>query len=470
MAHDPTDRQEKATSAMWGGRFEKGPAQAMEEFNTSIEEDKRLAMQDIDGSLAHAAMLGEQGILTADEAAAIAKGLEVVRKEILGGKFKWDIALEDVHMNVESRLREIVGEAAGKLHTGRSRNDQVATDIRLYTRTQLDRIITQLTELQKAYLHQAKGHEETIMPGFTHLQIAQPISYAFYCLAYVEMFERDKSRLAHARHLMNESPLGSAALAGTPHPIDRLSTAKGLRFERPCRNALDAVSARDFALDAVAAASLCATHISRYAEEIVIYATPQFGYLKVGDDYSTGSSIMPQKRNPDAAELLRAKVGAIAGAFTALTLCTKGLPLAYSKDLQDTKKPLMEALNELEQSLDILTRMINSTVPVPEAMARDAARGFSTATDLADQLAMAGVPFREAHHIVGGLVAHCEQAGIMLHETPLEEAKKISPHITQDMLSGLSPLASIRAKKSDGSTNPDAVKRQRQFWEKELGK
>ncbi len=455
-------------STMWGGRFAEGPAEAMERFNACLDDDKRLATEDIDGSIAHARMLGAQGILTAEEAERLVQGLEQVRGEIDGGTFEWSEALEDVHMNVESRLRAVIGDVAGKLHTGRSRNDQVATDLRLYTRRRLGELQTLLRGVQQAFLAQAQGHEETVMPGFTHLQIAQPISYAFYCLAYVEMFERDRLRLQSVAERLNESPLGAAALAGTPHPIDRQSTAKELGFDHPARNALDAVSARDFALDAASAASICATHISRFAEEVVIYATPQFCYLKVGDAYSTGSSIMPQKRNPDAAELLRAKVGKISGALTTLTLATKGLPLAYSKDLQETKGPLMEALEELATSLDILGRMIGTIVPNAEAMASDAGEGFSTATDLADRLAMDGTPFREAHHIVGALVAHAEQAGAKLHEVPLKEAQKISPKITQEMLDGLTPLASLRAKQSEGSTGPDAVRAQLQFWEKQL--
>lgn len=460
---------QKDQNAMWGGRFSEGPAEAMQRFNACLDEDKRLAMEDIDGSLAHAAMLGQQGILTAQEADAIAKGLETIRAEIIDGSFSWSEALEDVHMNVESRLRDLIGDAAGKLHTGRSRNDQVATDTKLYTRRRLDGLAQRLEDVQRAFLAQAKGNEATLMPGFTHLQIAQPISYGFYCLAYVEMFERDRQRILNARTVLNECPLGAAALAGTPHPIDRHTTAQALGFAHPARNALDAVSSRDFALEAVSAATICATHISRYAEEVVIYAAPQFGYFKVGDTYSTGSSIMPQKRNPDAAELLRAQVAPIAGAFSALTLATKGLPLAYAKDLQEVKKPLMEALDTLDIALDILARMILSTSVMPDAMARDADRGFSTATDLADQLAKAGTPFREAHHIVGALVAYAEDHNLTLAAIPLAAAQKVSDQITQVMLDGLTPAASIAAKQSEGSTNPEDVKQQIAYWDKRLG-
>lgn len=460
--------EKKTTSTMWGGRFQDGPSEAMQRFNACLDDDRRLAMEDIDGSIAHARMLGTTGIITAAEADQLIDGLEQVRRDIQDGNFTWDDALEDVHMNVEHHLRQKVGDVAGKLHTGRSRNDQVATDIRLYTRKWLGLLDTRLADLQRAFLGQARGNEEILMPGFTHLQIAQPISYAFYCMAYVEMFGRDRERLARARDLLNESPLGAAALAGTPHPINRRETAKELGFSHPARNALDAASSRDFALDVVGAASICATHISRYAEEVVLYATPQFGYVNVGDGYSTGSSIMPQKRNPDAAELLRAQVGKIAGAWTQLILTTKGLPLAYSKDLQETKRPLMDSLESLETALHILADMVRVMTIDPEAMARDAAKGFSTATDLADQLAKTGVPFREAHHIVGALVAHCEKAGLYLHEANLADAQQISPHITQAMLDGLTPLASIRAKQSEGSTHPDEVTRQISYWQARL--
>lgn len=463
-----TDDKTQKVSAMWGGRFDEGPTEAMLRFNTSIEEDKRLAMEDIDGSIAHASMLGETGILSDKETATLVDGLNQIRTEIKTGAFQWSLALEDVHMNVESRLREIVGEVAGKLHTGRSRNDQVATDFRLYTRRALDELDHILLRVQRAFLKQADGHEKTVMPGFTHLQIAQPISYGFYCLAYVEMFSRDRDRLRDARARLNESPLGAAALAGTPHPINRQTTAKALEFSRPCRNALDAVSARDFALEVTAALSICATHISRYAEEVVIYATPQFGYLKVSDAYSTGSSIMPQKRNPDAAELLRAKAGSVTGAYAALALTCKGLPLAYSKDLQDTKKPVIEALDTMGMALDILAKMVETTTPDPEAMGRDAGKGFATATDLADMLAMDGVAFRDAHHIVGALVAHAEERGITLAEIQIADAQKISPKITQSMLDRLTPTASLTAKRSEGSTHPDDVIAQIAWWHAHL--
>ncbi|WP_031554468.1 argininosuccinate lyase [Parvularcula oceani] len=452
------------TNAMWGGRFRAGPAEAMTRFNACLEDDKRLALEDIAGSIAHARMLARQDMLSGDEADQIVDGLARVREEIVSESFVWSEALEDVHMNVESRLRELIGDVAGKLHTGRSRNDQVATDMRLWTRAALDRISGALRDAQAAFLSQAEGHEESVMPGFTHLQIAQPISYAQWCLAYVEMLGRDGGRIADARARLNESPLGAAALAGTPHPIDRPSTAEALHFERPMRNSLDAVSARDFALEAVGAASICAGHLSRLAEELVIFATPQFGYLRMSDEYSTGSSIMPQKRNPDAAELLRSKVGAIGGALVALTMQTKGLPLAYSKDLQETKRPLMDALDSLEECLEITAGMIRTMTPNPEAMARDAGEGFATATDVADMLAARGMPFRDAHHVVGALVAACEERGCKLHELPLNDAQGISPAITQDMLDSLTPLESLKRRTSEGGTSPGSVRGQIEYW------
>jgi argininosuccinate lyase len=454
---------------MWGGRFRAGPAGAMERFNECLEDDKRLALEDVAGSIAHAEMLGLQGIIDRDEAERIVEGLALIREEVVSGAFAWKPALEDVHMNVEARLRELIGEAAGKLHTGRSRNDQVATDLRLWTRASLHRCEAAAKNLQRALLGQAQGHEESVMPGFTHLQIAQPITYAHWCLAYVEMLGRDAGRLSDACARANESPLGAAALAGTPHPIDREETARSLRFDRPMRNSLDAVSSRDFALEAVAAASICAGHLSRLAEELVLFATPQFGYVKQSERYSTGSSIMPQKRNPDAAELLRAKVGGIAGALVALTVQTKGLPLAYSKDLQETKRPLMDALDTLEECLEIAAGMVREMAPDTAAMARDAGRGFAVATDLADMLAAKGMPFREAHHATGRLVAACEEAGCALPDLPLETARVVSPMVTQEMLSALTPLGSVRRRTSEGGTGPESVRVQMAWWAERLG-
>jgi argininosuccinate lyase len=454
---------------MWGGRFAEGPAEAMQRFNACLDDDRKMAMEDIDGSVAHARMLGAVGLIGPEDIDAIVAGLEQIRQEIIDGAFIWDEALEDVHMNVEHRLKAIVGEAAGRLHTARSRNDQVATDMRLWTRKALGRLADGCRDLQVALLEQAQGHEKTAMPGFTHLQIAQPISYAQYCLAYIEMLARDRSRFADAAKRLNECPLGAAALAGTAHPIDRQQTAAALGFDRPARNSLDAVSSRDFVLEALAAATICAGTLSRLAEEIVIFATPQFGYLRVADQYSTGSSIMPQKRNPDAAELLRAKVGKVAGALTATLLATKGLPLAYSKDLQETKGPLFEALETLEGSLDIATRMVASIEPRTDNMARDAAAGFATATDIADRLAARGVPFREAHHIVGRLVAECEARGLTLDTLPAKVARTISPELTPDILADLDAVSSLCRKTSEGGTAPGPVLVQIDHWRAELG-
>ena len=461
--------ESKAANTMWGGRFRAGPAEAMERFNACLDDDKRLAMEDIAGSIAHARMLSARDIVSDDEADALIEGLAQVREEIVAETFVWRPALEDVHMNVESRLREIVGDVAGKLHTGRSRNDQVATDMRLWTRAALHRCEAAAEDCQRAFLAQADGHEETVMPGFTHLQIAQPISYAHWCLAYVEMLGRDAGRLADACGRTNESPLGAAALAGTPHPIDRQATSDALRFDRPMRNSLDAVSARDFALEAVGAAAICAVHLSRLAEELVIFATPQFGYVKQSDAYSTGSSIMPQKRNPDAAELLRAKVGAILGAQVATMVQVKGLPLAYSKDLQETKRPLMDALDSLEECLEIAAGIVRTMTPNPDAMARDAGEGFATATDVADMLAARGMPFREAHHVVGALVALCEREGCKLHDLPLEKAREVSEAVSQEMLDGMTPLASLKRRTSEGGASPDSVRSQMKRWRGALG-
>ncbi|MEM1381197.1 MAG: argininosuccinate lyase [Pseudomonadota bacterium] len=443
MTSDPKNR-------MWGGRFSGGPAELFQAFGHSLDADLKLWREDIEGSVAHAQMLGRQGIISEAEAEEIVRGLGQVADEIESGAFEWSEALEDVHMNVEARLRALIGDVAGKLHTGRSRNDQVATDLRLWVRAALDRCAEGVRELQRAFLHQADSGHDALMPGFTHLQIAQPVTYAHHCLAYIEMLERDRKRLLAARAHLNESPLGAAALGGTPHPIDRESTAKALGFDRPMGNSLDAASARDFCLEAVSAASICGVTLSRYAEEVVTFASPPFGYWKPSESFSTGSSIMPQKRNPDAAELIRAKVGRLAGAFTALTLQTKALPLAYAKDMQETKPVTMEALETLEATLTICAGMVREMSINKGRMAEDAGRGFSTATDLADSLAMQGIPFRDAHDIVGRLVALCEAKGCTLSNAPAEEAAAISPLLTPERLAALTPEASVAGKKSTG--------------------
>lgn len=456
-------------SSMWGGRFATGPDDSLLRFGSALAEDMALALDDIDGSVAHARMLAQVGILSPTDLDAIVGGLMQIRTEMIDGTFVWRQELEDVHMNVESRLRDLIGEPAGRLHTARSRNDQVATDIRLWLRRQIDLCQAHLHAVMVALLRQGDGREDMVMPGFTHLQIAQPITYGFWCLAYVEMFWRDGERLGDARRRANFCPLGAAALAGTPHPIDRHATAAALGFAGPSGNAMDAVSARDHVQEALAAAAICAGHISRLAEELVIFATPQFGYISLTDKWTTGSSIMPQKRNPDVAELLRAKIGRVTGDLLATLMQTKGLPLAYSKDLQETKHPMLSGLGSLGDSLDVLAQMLSAMVPQREAMARDAARGFSTATDLADQLAAAGLPFREAHHVVGALVAWCERHGAILSAVPLTAAREICPQITQTMLDRLTPAASVRAKASFGSTHPDDVRRQLAGWRARLG-
>jgi argininosuccinate lyase len=452
---------------LWGGRFTGGPAALFEAFGHSLDADIKLWRQDIEGSKAHARMLGAQGIITKDEADALVSGLDQVASEIEGGTFEWSEALEDVHMNIEARLREIVPGAGGKLHTGRSRNDQVATDLRLWVRSALERCTEGVREVQRAFLTQAEQGHDALMPGFTHLQIAQPVTYAHHCLAYVEMLERDRARLLAAKDHLNQSPLGAAALAGTPHPIDRQATAKALGFERPMTNSLDAVSARDFCLEAVAAASICGVTLSRYAEEVVVFSSSPFGYWKPSESFSTGSSIMPQKRNPDAAELIRAKVGRLAGAFTALTLQTKGLTLAYAKDMQETKPVTMDALEELEKTLLVCAGMVAEMGIDRARMEEDANKGFATATDLADSLAAEGVAFRDAHDIVGRLVGLCEREGCLLSDAPAEKAQEISPLLTKERLRGLTPKASIEAKRKSG-TFPDS-REEAEAWRERIG-
>ncbi len=392
----------------------------MAEINASIGFDKRLYAQDIAGSKAHAAMLAEQGIISKADAAAIGKGLDAVRKDIAGGTFSFSAALEDIHMNVESRLKDIIGEPAGRLHTARSRNDQVATDMRLYVRDAVDAILMRPSATcMLALAEKAETHAATIMPGFTHLQVAQPITFGHHCLAYVEMLSRDRGRLRDARARLNESPLGAAALAGTPYPIDRKMTAKALGFLGPMRNSLDAVSARDYVLEVLAACSICAITLSRLAEEIVIWTTAQFRFVKLTDKFTTGSSIMPQKRNPDAAELVRAKPGRILGAFMALAVVMKGLPLAYSKDMQEDKEPAFDAFDALALALAAMAGMVRDMEPNAEAMRAAAMTGYSTATDLADWLVRAlKMPFREAHHVTGSLVALAETEGCGLLNLP----------------------------------------------------
>ena len=457
------------TNKMWGGRFKSGPDAIMQEINASVGFDKRLYAQDIAGSKAHAAMLAQQGIISKSDAKEITRGLDQVQAEVESGTFTFSTALEDIHMNVEQRLKDIIGEPAGRLHTARSRNDQVATDFRLYIRDTVDHLDGQLKDLQLALAEKAAAHAKTIMPGFTHLQSAQPVTFGHHLLAYVEMFGRDRARLGDARRRMNESPLGAAALAGTSFPIDREQTARTLGFAHPMRNSLDAVSDRDFALEFLAACAICATHLSRLAEEIVIWSSAQFGFIALTDEFSTGSSIMPQKRNPDAAELIRGKTGRVSGAFTALLMVMKGLPLTYSKDMQEDKEQVFDAADNLSLAIAAMTGMIRDLEPNADVMRLAAASGFSTATDLADWLVRTlKMPFREAHHVAGSLVALAEKQGCDLPELKLEDMQKIEKRITRDVYKVLTVEASVASRTSFGGTAPANVAREARRWLKLL--
>lgn len=462
VAHDETASERGAantsSNAMWGGRFAAGPSAIMEEINASVGFDQRLAAQDIRGSVAHARMLASVGVLTASEAEKIVAGLGQILEEIEAGQFQWSRTLEDVHMNVESRLAEIVGSDAGRLHTARSRNDQVATDFKLWVRDTIDQIDAGLAALQHALAEKARDHAATVMPGFTHLQTAQPVTFGHHCLAYVEMLARDRSRFADARARLNQCPLGSAALAGTSFPIDRTQTATALGFDGPTANSLDAVSDRDFALETMAAASISAMHLSRLAEELVIWASAEFAFVRLSDQFSTGSSIMPQKRNPDAAELVRAKVARVASGFQNLLMVMKGLPLAYSKDMQEDKEATFDALDNFALMVAAMTGMIADLEPNVARMAASAGRGFSTATDLADWLVRAAnVPFREAHYITGQAVAAAEKAGCDLAELPLSDLTAIDARITADVYDVLSVANSVASRTSFGGTAPQNV-------------
>jgi argininosuccinate lyase len=453
------------SNRMWGGRFSSGPDAIMEEINASIGFDQRLYRQDIAGSIAHAQMLAEAGILTQQDKDAIVAGLNAVLGEIDSQTFTFSRALEDIHMNVESRLRELIGDAAGRLHTARSRNDQVATDFRLYVRDAIDMLLAQIKVLQLALVDRADAEAETIMPGFTHLQTAQPVTFGHHLLAYVEMLGRDSGRLADARKRLNESPLGSAALAGTPYPIDREMTAKALGFDRPTANSLDAVSDRDFILETLAAGSIMAMHLSRFAEELVIWSSAQFNFVRLSDKFSTGSSIMPQKRNPDAAELVRAKVGRVVGALTSLMVVMKGLPLAYSKDMQEDKEVAFDALDSLSLSLAAMTGMVGDLQVNRERMRAAASMGFSTATDVADWLVrQANIPFRDAHEITGHIVKLAEEKGIPLDGLTIEDFKLIDHRIDSRIHKVLSVESSVRARRSYGGTAPENVLAQAARW------
>ncbi|WGW04699.1 argininosuccinate lyase [Tropicibacter oceani] len=460
---------DKSSNQMWGGRFAAGPDAIMEAINASIGFDKRLAAQDIAGSRAHAAMLAATGIISDSDADAIREGLLTVLSEIEGGTFEFSTALEDIHMNVEARLKEVIGEPAGRLHTGRSRNDQVATDFRLWVRDQLDAAEAGLLALIRALLVQAEAGADWVMPGFTHLQTAQPVTWGHHMMAYVEMFGRDLGRVRDARARMNESPLGAAALAGTGFPIDRHMTAQALGFDRPMANSLDAVSDRDFALEFLGAASICAMHLSRFAEELVIWSSAQFRFVTLSDRFSTGSSIMPQKKNPDAAELIRAKVGRIFGANVALMMVMKGLPLAYSKDMQEDKEQVFDAADNLMLALAAMEGMVRDMSGNKPQLEAAAASGFSTATDLADWLVReTGLPFREAHHVTGALVALAENKGCDLPDLSLEDMKAVNAAITEGIFDVLTVHKSVASRTSYGGTAPDQVRAQVARWKEKL--
>ena len=459
MTDKTTPPSQNSASSIWGGRFAGGPSQLMLDINASISYDKALFRQDIAGSRAHATMLQAAGILTADDLAAITTGLAQIETEIADGIFTFSEALEDIHMNVEARLAELIGDPARRLHTARSRNDQVATDIRLWLRDAIDSLDDQLRALQSALLTQADAHAETVMPGYTHLQTAQPITFGFHLMAYVQMMGRDRSRLADCRKRMNESPLGAAALAGTSHPIDRHQTATLLGFDRPMENAMDAVSARDFAVEFMAAAAICATHLSRLAEEIVLWSTDRFTFISLSDAFTTGSSIMPQKRNPDAAELIRAKPGRIIGDLVSLLTVLKGLPLAYGKDMQEDKEPVFDAEASLAVCLAAMTGMIDDMSVNQQAMRAALASGHPAATDLADYLVSAlKMPFRDAHHITGRIVSLADTHHCALDELSLSAMQEIEPRLDEAVQTVLSIDHCVAARNSFGGTAPDEVR------------
>ncbi|HYM71678.1 MAG TPA: argininosuccinate lyase [Stellaceae bacterium] len=444
---------------LWGGRFAGGPAAIMRRINASIDFDRRLYAEDIAGSTAHCAMLVAQCILSPEDGAAITAGLEQIRAEIDAGDFVFREENEDIHLNIEARLAELIGPAAGRLHTARSRNDQVALDFRLWVRGAIDRIDAALAALQAALLDRAAEHAATVMPDFTHLQIAQPVTFGHHLMAYVEMVGRDRGRFADCRRRLNECPLGAAALAGTAFPIDREATAAALGFDRPAANSLDAVSDRDFAVEFLAAAALAGTHLSRFAEEIVIWSSDAYGFIALSDAFTTGSSIMPQKRNPDAAELVRAKTGRLDGSLIALLTVMKGLPLAYQKDMQEDKLPVFEAADALELGLAATTGMVRDMRPQVERLRQAAARGYSTATDLADWLVRSlGLPFRQAHHLTGAIVKRAEALGCTLAEVPLAELQSVEPNITEAVYDVLDVERSVASRNSYGGTAPDRVR------------
>lgn len=460
----------KPANSMWGGRFASGPDAIMTAINASIDFDRRLYAQDIAGSNAHAAMLAATGIISNSDADAIREGLLTILSEIESGAFEFSTALEDIHLNIESRLTDMIGEAGKRLHTARSRNDQVAVDFRLWVRDQCDAAVDGITALMRAFVAQAEAGADWVMPGFTHLQTAQPVTWGHHMLAYVEMLTRDRARFADARARMNECPLGAAALAGTGFPIDRDMTAAALGFDRPTANSLDSVSDRDFALEFLSAASICAMHLSRFAEELVIWSSAQFRFVRLSDRWTTGSSIMPQKKNPDAAELLRAKIGRIMGAQVALLTVMKGLPLTYSKDMQEDKEQVFDAADTLMLALAAMTGMVGDMTANREVLAQAAASGFSTATDLADWLVRTlNLPFREAHHVTGALVAMAEGQGVDLPDLTLAQMQSVHGGITADVFGVLGVENSVQSRRSYGGTSPMRVAQQAARWRAALG-
>jgi argininosuccinate lyase len=456
---------------MWGGRFAEGPDAIMEEINASIDFDRKLFRQDIAASKAHARMLAARGIIAADLADRIDDGLDTILREIEAGEFTFRRELEDIHTHVEARLTELIGPEAGRLHTARSRNDQVATDFKLFVRDAIDDIDAGLRDLQQALVEKALEHAATVMPGFTHLQTAQPVTFGHHLMAYVEMIGRDRGRFADARKRLNESPLGSAALAGTSFPLDRDMTAKALQFDRPTANSLDAVSDRDFVIETLAAASLCAVHLSRFAEEIVIWSSAGFGFIRLSDKFTTGSSIMPQKRNPDAAELVRAKSGRIIGAQVALLVVLKGLPLAYQKDMQEDKEQAFDAIESLALGIAATAGMVRDMAIDKAAMRKAAGAAFSTATDLADWLVQAlGLTFRQAHEVTGRIVRLAEERGQPLHKLGLEDFRSVEPKITDAVFGVLGVAQSVASRTSHGGTAPQNVRREAKRWLRRLEK
>ncbi len=454
-----------STNKMWGGRFSTGPAAIMREITPSIDFDKRLAGEDLAGSRAHCRMLASEGIISKDDAQKILDGLTRIEQEIAEGKFVFKRELEDIHLNIEARLADLIGPAAGRLHTARSRNDQVVTDFRLWVRAACERADQGLLALQQVLFAQAEKHVETIMPGFTHMQVAQPVTFGHHMMAYVEMFGRDRGRFEDAKKRLNESPLGAAALAGTSFPIDRDATSHALGFARPMRNSMDAISARDFALEYLAACSICAVHLSRLAGELVQWSTPAFGFVKLSDAFTTGSSIMPQKRNPDAAELIRGKTGRVLGDFVALATVVKGLVLTYGTDLQEDKERVFDAADTLELCLAAMAAMVADLTAQPDKMRAACEPGFPTATDLADWVVrVLKKPFREAHHIAGSIVKLAETRGVSLDKLSLAEMQTVEPALTAEVFKVLSPEASVASRMSQGGTAPARVKEQLRYW------